>query len=106
MGLSVCRGPVGEAGEEVHLQGTMTDSEGGLQEWSVSLFWALLGESQRWGSELLSWVCGKIWGGGLMRWAFLSVGTLLGSLVRCSSARELRKFWRWTSLSMGGPFTG
>jgi hypothetical protein len=46
MGVSLCRGPVGDPGEGVHLQGNMRDSEGELRKWSVSHFGCSVGESR------------------------------------------------------------
>jgi hypothetical protein len=53
---------------------------------------------------LLCWVSGKICGEGLRGRAFLSVASLLESLVGCSSAGYLCKLWRPVSLSFGAPW--
>ena len=69
------RGPIGEPGEGVHLQGTAI-VEGGVRKWSISLY----GSSVRgiWRHKRRLWRC-----------APLSMGASLGNLGEGSYARGL-----------------
>jgi len=74
MGVSLRRGPLGEPGEGVHLQGTVRDR--GLWKWSISLYRSSVrGTCRR---------ARRLW-----RWSSLSMGASVGNLGEDSYAGDL-----------------
>lgn len=72
--VCLCRGPIGEPGEGIHLQRPVIVG-GGIWKCNFSFYWSSVRET---------WRCKRLW-----RWAPLSMGALLGNLGEGSYAGDL-----------------